>query len=140
MKIVALITASSFMWSSFAYGQCAKPVTLLQPKEPAPCRGYLFTPEKEQELRLLNEDYKFLNEKLRLRDRQLDLLTREVDNLQSVADMEKQKAELWRKAAEDSTLRLVEKEDKQAARDWLHILAGIGLTVLAGWAVGQAGK
>lgn len=137
MKLIAMITAASFLWSSFALASCPKPVTLLQPKEPAPCRGYLFSPEKELELRLLNEDYKFLNEKLRLRDKQVDLLSREVDNLQAVADMEKQKAELWRKAAEDSTLRLVEKEEKQQTRDWLHILGGIGLTVLAGWALGQ---
>jgi hypothetical protein len=140
MKIVSTVVALSFTWSNFAYAQCVKPVTLLQPKEPAPCRGYLFTPEKELELRLLNEDHKFLTEKLRLKDRQLELMTLELNNSTAIISLERQKAELWRKAAEESTLRLIEKEDKQQTRDWLHILGGIGLTVLAGWAIGQAGK
>lgn len=140
MKSIAVLTAASLLWTSAAYGQCNKPVTLLQPNEPAPCRGYLFTPEKEQEIRLLNEDYKFLSEKLRLKDQQIDLYIQEANNYQAIADMEKEKAEMWRKAAEDSSLRLIEKEEKQERRDWLHVLAGVGLTVLAGWAIGQAAK
>lgn len=139
MKIIAVVTALSFTWSGLAYAQCPKPVTLLQPKEPAPCRGYLFSPEKEMELRLLNEDHKFLTQKLKLREQQLELLLQESKNLDSIAAMERQKAEMWRNAAEQSTLRLLEKEEKQASRDWFHVLGGVALTVLAGWAIGQAG-
>jgi len=39
---------------------CEKPVTYLKEKEKTPCTGYLFSPEKEQELRLINERQKLL--------------------------------------------------------------------------------
>ncbi len=140
MKLIATITVCSFLWSSLAFGQCKKPVTLLDIGEPAPCRGYLFTPEKELELRLLSEDYKFLDEKLRLKDQQLDLYQEQTENYKQIAEAEKQKSEIWRKAAEDSTQQLIKKEERQDTRDWLFLLGGIGLTVLAGWAIGQASK
>lgn len=41
---------------------CDKPVAYLQKQEKAPCTGYLFSPEKEQELRLTNERQKLLLE------------------------------------------------------------------------------
>lgn len=41
---------------------CNKPVTYLIETTPAPCTGYLFTPEKEQENRLKLEESKLYKE------------------------------------------------------------------------------
>lgn len=45
-----------------AFGICTQPVTYLQETSPAPCSGYLFTPEKEQEVRTKITTYPKLEE------------------------------------------------------------------------------
>lgn len=45
------------LWSQFSYGVCNDPVTYLNERDPAPCKGYLFTEEKEAEVREIVQKY-----------------------------------------------------------------------------------
>lgn len=135
LKIMSLILV--FAFSSKALADC-QPVTPLVTGEKAPCAGFLFSPEKELQLRIMNEDYKYLKEEVNLYIQQKELYKQELDDTQKIADKEAQKAELWRKAAEDSTKKYVEVQEARTMRDWLFLVAGVGLTVAAGWSLGQA--
>lgn len=137
-KILSLLLTISLVVPVQAFGECNKPVVTLNQGEAAPCKGFLFTPAQEQQVRLIDEDYKLLQQKLELKDKQIDLFKKDVSTVDFMIQKEQDKAELWRKAAEDSTKQLVEVKEGQGKRDWLMILAGVALTIGAGYAVGQA--
>lgn len=134
--LLAIIIALSLPVNTFA-AECSQPVTLLQENTPAPCRGYLFTPEKELEVRLLKRES--LLDKEELQALQAKALRLSKMNLENEAVLEKKDKQinLWKVRAEESTLKLVNAEEGRQTRDLLFIGAGVLLTVLAGWALGQ---
>lgn len=136
MKFCSIILAVT-LTSEAALAGCP-PVLHLFPQEPAPCEGYLFSPEKEHELRLLNEDHKFVLQELDLRQKQVDKLQQSVNLLEDVAKKEQEKSELWRAKAEDSTKKYMEVDESRGRRDLIFLIGGVVLTVAAGWAIGQA--
>jgi hypothetical protein len=121
-------------------GECQKPVTLLEEGASAPCRGYLFTPPKELEVRIQNEENKLLNKEIEFKDLKIDKLNKSLLESDKIIELEQQKAELWRARAEDSTRKLVESEDGRGRRDFWMVVLGVALTVGAGYAVGQAAR
>lgn len=123
-----------------ANAECNKPVTLLSEGTPAPCKGFLFTPEKESEVRLMNEDNKLMKQEIELKDLKIKLLANDIKDTEFIIQKEAEQAELWRKRAEESTLLLTKKQDNQGYRDWGMVLLGVLITVGAGYAVGQASK
>lgn len=137
-RLLALVIAALLPLQSFA--TCTTSVTLLSEGAPAPCRGFLFTPEKELELRIMSKDYDLLKQDLELKTKTIDRLAKINKNSEDIINLEASKAELWRVRAEDSTKKLVESESGRQQRDLLWMLAGVLLTVGAGYAVGQAGK
>lgn len=136
-KTLSLILIMTF--STKVLADC-KPVTPIQAGEVAPCTGYIFTPAKELELRQMNEDYKFSQEQIKLYLQQKELYKQELEVSNKIAEKEAAKAEIWRQAAEDSTTQYVKLEEARTTRDYLFLLAGIGLTVLSAWSIGQASK
>lgn len=58
LKIITIIMTSS----SLAWANCPKPVTHLEQGSIVPCEGYLFSPEKEQEVYYKLERIKTLEE------------------------------------------------------------------------------
>lgn len=136
-RLIAYIAIISYSSNALA---CQNPVTPLSKGEQAPCAGFLFSPDKERELRLLNEDYKFLLEQTKLYLQQKDLYQKELAATEVIVKKEQEKAELWRQTAMKTTEQYVDLKDKQQTRDWIMLLSGVGLTVLAAWSVGQASK
>ena len=136
-KILPLILAFSFTTKALA--DC-KPVTPIQAGEVAPCPGFIFSYEKELQLRQMNEEYKLSQEQIKIYLQQKDLLEKQVDISNKIIEKEEQKSELWKARAVDSTEKLIAYQERQETRDWLLIISGVALTVAAGWAVGQAGK
>lgn len=59
-KIKAFIL--SFLIASNSLANCPEPVKYLQDFEMAPCAGYLFSPEKEMEVRIKIDNYNLLEE------------------------------------------------------------------------------
>lgn len=137
-QVLSLLLATSLALP--AQAECNKPVTLLNEGTPAPCRGFLFTPEKESEVRLMNEDNKLMKQEIELKDLKIKYLTQDIKDTEFIINKEQQQAELWRKRAEESTLLLTQKQDTQGRRDWIMLLLGVAITVGAGYAVGQASK
>lgn len=133
-QIISFILGISF--TSNAFADC-KPVTPLEKGEKAPCAGFLFTPEKELELRIRNEEYKLLIEQTKIYIQQIDLYKKELETADKIVNKEQEKAELWRAAAEKATQKYVTLEESRTVRDWVFLVSGVGLTVLAGWSLGQ---
>ena len=137
--LIALVLILGLSKTAVA-GSCSQPVTYVLVNTPAPCTGYLFSPDKEAELRLEHEKYTLDLQIISLKDQELGLYKQQVTDLQEAVKLEQQKAELWRKNAEESMLKLNTVIERQGWRDYLFLGLGIGLTALAGWAVGQAHK
>jgi hypothetical protein len=115
-------------------------VTVLNKAEKAPCRGYLFSPEKEKEVYIKIEENKLLKKEIELKDLKIEFFLTDVKDVEAISKREAEKAELWRVRAEDSTKKLVESESKRGMRDILFLILGIGLTLGAGVAMGAAAK
>ena len=131
----------SMLYGQLAYAaDCSKPVTYLPNGTPAPCDGYLFSPDKERELRLINEDNKYLKQESELKDKMLGNYKLQVETLESIAEKERKKSELWQNRAETITEKYVAQEEGRGFRDWLFLIGGVVLTIGAGYAVGQASK
>lgn len=123
--------------STTAFAECTKPVTFLEQGAQAPCSGFLFTKEKEREVRLMAEDYKLLQEELQIKNKKIELTLKDLRLSDDIIQKEREKGELWRLTAEKSTLGLVKASEDQGKRDIWMILLGVGLTIGAGYALGQ---
>lgn len=139
-KLLCLVLASSLAFPLNSYANCPKPVTLLEEGSPTPCKGFLFSPQEERKLYLLKEDYKLLQEEVVIKDKLILNLKRDLNDVEFIIIKEREKAELWRNAAETSSLKMIEATEGQGKRDIWMILLGVGLTVGAGYAIGQAAR
>lgn len=135
-KVISLIT-SIVLTSSALAAECPKPVQYVLENEKVNCTGYLFSPAKEAEMRFKNEDYKALLEQTKLYLEQIDNLKQQVATIEKIAEKEKQKAELWRSSAEQTTERYISLQERTNFRDYVFLVSGVGLTVLAAWSLGQ---
>ena len=136
-KLLALIIALTMPINSFA-AECSVPVKFLEEGSPAPCRGYLFSQEKELQVRIMAKDYSLIKDELDSLNKMVEKLQKRDQESEKILNLEMQKTELWKVRAEDVTLKYVSVEENRGKRDLMFILMGVGLTVLAGWAVGQA--
>jgi hypothetical protein len=136
-KLLALIIALSLPMNSYA-AECSAPVRLLEEGSPAQCRGYLFSPEKELQVRMMTKDYDLLQKEVTSLNGIVERLQKKDQESDKILELEAQKTELWKARAEDITLKYVSVEENRGKRDFLFILMGVGLTVLSAWAVGQA--
>ena len=134
--IIAILSLSTHL----AYAECPKPVQSLQKGDLAPCKGFLFSPEKEQEVRQLDMDYKVLLEQSKLYIQKEKLLEEQLKFTEEIVDKEAKKSELWRSKAYEMTEKYMEAEDNRGKRDLLFLIGGVVLTVAAGWSIGQASK
>lgn len=140
MKQLINILVLTTMFINTAFADCPQPVTLLEKDSPAPCKGYLFSPSKELEVRVINEDNKILKKTVENKDKQIKLLSTDINDVEAIVSKEREKSELWRGRAEDSTKKLIESESGRGTRDLLMVIGGVLLTVGAGFAIGAAAK
>ena len=136
-KVVHVITLLVFLTSQIGYS-CDKPVTYLEKETVAPCTGYLFSPQKELEVRLIVQNQSYIKQENELLNKKVQLLMENSQFLEEIVKKEQEKAELWRVRAIESTEKLVASEEGRGKRDWLFLISGVVLTVAAGFAVGQA--
>src|SRR3989344_4805044 len=135
-KLSIIILINHIIYNNISFGKCDKEITLLQEQTSAPCKGYLFTPEKELEIRLIVEDYKFLEQTSLNKDKQINILQQSAEKAEQVAKKESEKTELWRNKAEDSTKKFIESESGRTSRDFIFLGIGALLTIGAGFAIG----
>jgi hypothetical protein len=117
------------------YADCLKPVQYTLKGEVAQCSGFLFSPQKELEVRISVEENKVLKQELELNKKLLDNYRLQVSNLEHIYSKESEKTELWRVRAEDSTKKLIESESGRGNRDLLFLIGGVALTIASGYAL-----
>lgn len=136
-KLITTITLCAFLWGHSGLAECVKEVTLLNQGDPSPCRGYLFTPEKELKVRIMNEENKYFQQQVDILNKQINLLNDSLKLQEEISGKEREKAELWRVRAEDSTRKLIDSEDGRGKRDLLFVIGGVLLTLGAGYAASK---
>lgn len=136
-KFVALLLAVIMPTQAFAT-ECQAPVKLLEEGSPAPCRGYLFSPDKELEIRIKSKEHSLLQEEISYLSKVVDNMKKKESESDKILELEAKKTELWKSRAEDLAIKFTEVRERQDRRDAVFVLLGIGLTVLAGWGLGQA--
>jgi hypothetical protein len=120
-----------------ANADCSKPVIPLDQGAPAPCKGFLFSPAQEQKMYLLNENASLLQQQLDNTTTMNNSYKKSLSDFQVILKEEADKSELWRKAAEDSTQKLIKETDSRGSRDFWMVVLGVAMTVGAGFALGQ---
>lgn len=75
-----------FLIPNFVFGNCNKDVTYLKQNDTAPCEGYLFTPKKEQEIRLKITNYDNLMQIVEKQDELTKVLAERLDVCQKMND------------------------------------------------------
>lgn len=115
------IILSLILASSISFAEC-KPVTYLTEGKPAPCNGYLFTPEKEKEVR----------DKVQDLDKYIDL-SKKQDDLISVLN-----GRVINQTEQNNNLRAsIESRDKSL---WVEQLIYFSLGLLAGFGASRLVK
>lgn len=138
-NIMAFLVSLSLAINCFAT-ECSVPVKALEEGSPAPCKGFLFSPAKELEVRLMKKDYELYKLEVETTNAIIDRYMKKEYEFEKVIELEAKKADLWKTRAEDITLKYVSLEENRGRRDFMFILAGVGLTVLSAWAIGQAAQ
>lgn len=138
MKLSKALLYYSLLAAKTSYA--CTPVMYVKKNTPAPCTGYLFSPEKELELRIFRSDYEFLQKELEINRSLVELHKANVVTMSEMLNKSREIEELWRKAAIENTKQLVRMQDARDTRDWLYFAGGILATVAAGYAIGQAAK
>ena len=137
MKNIIVIALVGTLLITQTFAACPKPVTKLAKGAKAPCAGIFFSPEKEKEIRLANEKHKITLEQLGIQKQMIEIYRKDNDNVVKIVDKERQKSELWRTAAEDSTQKLIKVESSRGNRDWIFFTLGIFTTGLAAYGLSK---
>jgi len=112
-------------------------VVYLEKGQVTPFTGYLFTPAKEQQLRLLSIEYKLLSEELIIKDKLISKLKLELEYSDLIVGKERDKADMWRKYAEESASKYINYNDSRETRDYIFFGLGILTTIAAAYVVSQ---
>lgn len=118
------------VYSLGSQASCPKPVTYLTEGSQTPCTGFLFTPEKEAEVRAANLDLGLQRDINAIQEKQLGLLKEDNKLLLD-------QSHLWRTRAEDSTKKLMESRNTDTWRMFLYFSLGVAATTLITYGVNQ---
>lgn len=133
-----ILTLLSFSINAIA--NCSKPVQFLEKGQAAPCEGYLFTKEKELEVRIAVEESKVDKKQIELKDLSIKALNDSLSISDKIAEKEREKAELWRTRAIDVTKEYTKSKRNSTLKAVGLVLAGVALTLGSAWAVKQVGR
>lgn len=109
---------------------CPSTVSLLDQGQPSPCRGYLFSPDKELELFKINEDYKLLKEIDLLKDKKIVFLQEQLKDVEQSYTYQKQETTLYQTQANTYALKYEQDKSDQSLRDALFYGGGVVTTVI----------
>lgn len=139
-KLIVSLVITSLLQSFSASAACPKPVQFLKKGQATPCEGYLFSKEKELEVRIAVEESKVDKKQLKLKDLSIKALNESLELSDKIANKEREKAELWRTRAVDITKEYTKSKKNSTIKSIALILAGVGLTLGSAWAVKQVGR
>lgn len=126
-----ILSAMLLLTTQIALGkECEKPVTLLAENTPAPCKGFLFSPAKERELRLLDQDYMELSRLQELTEIQLQLSQDSVNKLEYALDAEKEISDTWKQESYKWSKKYTEEIEANNSNRWIYFGGGALTTIL----------
>ena len=131
MLILGIINPTSFG------GDCGQAVSSLNKGQPAPCAGFLFSPDKELEVRTKVQQYDNMQQESDIKDKQIQLYQSNAQIYEEVAKKQQQEVELYRKKAEDSTEKYIAAENSVGLRDALFFGLGVTSILFGAWVVKQ---
>jgi len=137
MKFIAIVL--SILIATPIYG-CPNQVTLLEIGEKAPCKGYLFSPEKEKEVRYKLIDVDSLKTEIVIKDKMIRLYKLDSENTEKILSKERDRVEVWKDTSLKLGSQLTKQQEYRSIRDWMFFVGGILTTIGAGVALGQANK
>lgn len=109
---------------------CADPVSPLSKGAPSPCTGFLFSPSKEHQVRLINDDYDFMKQEVDNLGKQKVFLQGQLNDLQGVVDDQKKEINIWRTDDINNSQKLVKAEEGRGTRDALFLGGGVVITLI----------
>lgn len=112
-------------------------VTYLKKGEVATYNGYLFSEQKELELRLISKEHDLLLQQQEVQNKIIEKLNLQLTYSSQLIDKEQNKAEVWRKASEDSTKQLLSIQQSLTYEKYLYFIGGILVVLASAWTVGQ---
>lgn len=131
-----MIIFPSHLWAT----ACQQPVQYTLEGQAAQCTGYLFSPDQESKMEIINQQYQLLQEQLQVMQGMIDLYKQNNDKLTDIAKAEEDKANLWRISAENSTTKLIKKENSSQYRDAAFFIAGILTSIAVAYTIRHAGQ
>ena len=130
-----LISIILLLAAPFSYANCKLPVTYVKEGQPAECSGYLFTIEKEAEVRLIKDQLDNLQAEMDIRNKQIEIYTKDFKIFGDIQTKQTQEVELFRNAAQDATSKYIASQNDRFIRDLLCFGAGIALILLGSFVV-----
>lgn len=131
MKKLLIVILSWGLISPPALGDdCASPVVPISKGAVASCTGFLFSPSKEQQVRLVNDDYDFMKQQVDILSKQKAFTQGQVDDLQSAVDSQKKEINLWRTDDINNSQKLIKAEEGRGTRDALFLGGGVLITLI----------
>jgi hypothetical protein len=121
--------------SGTSYSTCNQPVVSIEKGQAAPCSGYLFTPEKEQEVRLMKIEFIFTKKENEILNKKIKLFDKDIEAANLVIKKEREHGEVWRTTAITTTKNLVAIEESRGTRDVLLFGTGILTAVLVSFII-----
>lgn len=121
--MIKLIITFIFLITNISYASCNKDVTYLKKDSKAPCTGYLFSEEKEAEVRIKIQSYDYLE---KFSNKQTEL----INNYDNQIDVLEQK----------NNLLLDRINDKESKNFWENTAYFILGAVITGYIAGQVGS
>ena len=115
---------------SICFPAYAADVKYVKEGEPVPYTGYLFTPEKEKELRLLDDKLSLSEQKINLLKSTNELQTQLIDN-------GNKRIEIYQKQVDYLGEKVVSTEDKSFWKSTLYFTLGAVLTGAVAYGLSQ---
>lgn len=128
LKSIIVYFLYTIILLNYTFANCDKPVTKLDKGQEAPCSGYIFSPDKELEVRTEVEENKLLKKEVELKDKKIERLEKLTFESDKIIELEQNKTELWKTKAEDTTKKLIEANNSNITKDVVLVLTGIGIT------------
>lgn len=143
MKLLAILLIALQVNVALAE-TCIQPVTAVKKGDASPCDGYLFSKEKEAEVKQKVQDGELANQQVEIQAKQLMLYKDQTELYQGIAKKREEESELWRTKAIETTKEYTKSQTSDKLENIAlfggGVVVGIGIAYLASMIVKNVAK
>lgn len=130
--ILIIVTIGCYLCSCNVYASdCISKVVSINKGEEAPCTGYLFSPEAEEEAWKTKETNKILEKREELNKQKEEMLNKQLEIKDLIIEKKDEQVNIYHTKLVDTTKKYVDSQEGRGSRDLLFIGLGVLATVLA---------